>query len=297
MNRLLVPILFLILVSWLFGGAYWYSKNYCGTSSSGVNSTIPSLSITDGAFAIQATETFSFPKSGASITYNKDTENSIEQLANYLITNNNRQLTLSGIYNPNEQNKTNAENLGIARADAIKAKLLSYDVPTDNIIIKSLKVDQTNFAGDKLYGGVHFNFSDRSIDKQVAVTDNNEKTSISETISSDGPTPLNIYFGNKQYKFNATPELENYANTVREFLKENSDTKVYVIGHSDNGGNESTINRMAKYRSRKVRDFFVREGISLSKIKISHEGASNPIGSNDTEEGRKKNRRVEVRVK
>lgn len=285
MSKLIVPTLSIILVIWLFGGATWYANNHKG----------PSFKITDGTFNVQSESSFHFQNSSATATFSSSAENAIKELANYLSNHTNRQLNLSGVYSSEENNTSNFENLGLARADAIKTKLVAYGVDESNISLQNLQVDQLNEIGNQLYGMVHFKFSTKTI--QQNIEDQTDEASINEEQSSSGPAPLNIYFGKKQYKFNTTPVLDDYAENVLQFLKDNKAAIIYVTGHSDDSGNTASINRLAKYRSRKVRDFFVRKGIALKRIKIDHKGADSPLGPNDTEEGRKKNRRVEVRVK
>ncbi len=89
------------------------------------------------------------------------------------------------------------------------------------------------------------------------------------------------------------PELSELA----KFLKSNPTLRIEVAGFTDNQGDAKHNADLSNRRAQAVKDFLVEtEGIASEKIAIKGYGASNPIASNDTEEGRAKNRRTEFKV-
>lgn len=74
-------------------------------------------------------------------------------------------------------------------------------------------------------------------------------------------------------------------------------TERFVIeGHTDNAGNRDANIRLSKARADVVRAYFVSKGIPATQITTVGIGPDQPVASNDTPEGRAKNRRVQLRV-
>ncbi len=71
---------------------------------------------------------------------------------------------------------------------------------------------------------------------------------------------------------------------------------VEVIGHTDDVGDAKANQELSEERARTVRDKLVKAGVHPSEIMAVGAGSSRPIASNQTEEGREQNRRVEVLV-
>ncbi len=91
------------------------------------------------------------------------------------------------------------------------------------------------------------------------------------------------------------PLLEKYGKALQEEL---SDIVVVIAGHTDNKGSDQYNLALAKRRARSVKQFLVKEfQIETSRLLLKSYGEEIPIASNDTAEGRAKNRRVEfIRV-
>jgi len=69
---------------------------------------------------------------------------------------------------------------------------------------------------------------------------------------------------------------------------------VRVVGHTDNVGSDASNNTLSIARADTVRDFLEDRGVSRSRIEAVGRGEREPIASNDTADGRAKNRRVEI---
>jgi peptidoglycan-binding protein ArfA len=72
--------------------------------------------------------------------------------------------------------------------------------------------------------------------------------------------------------------------------------KVTVIGHTDNTGNDAINNPLSANRAKAVADYLVSQGVSADAVASKGAGSSEPVASNDTEEGRTQNRRTEIKV-
>ena len=70
---------------------------------------------------------------------------------------------------------------------------------------------------------------------------------------------------------------------------------IQINGHSDNAGSKSKNQRLSEQRAREVFEFLIKKGVQ-NKIYFKGYGSSLPIASNETDEGKAKNRRVEFEI-
>ncbi len=91
------------------------------------------------------------------------------------------------------------------------------------------------------------------------------------------------------------PEAADELHRAAEKIKEFSHVRIIIEGHTDNFGTDAYNLDLSRKRAAAVRDFFItQEKMEASGIESDGFGESRPIASNDTEEGRAKNRRVEI---
>jgi outer membrane protein OmpA-like peptidoglycan-associated protein len=74
------------------------------------------------------------------------------------------------------------------------------------------------------------------------------------------------------------------------------DLRMEIDGHTDSVGSDAYNQQLSEKRAQTVRDFLVQQGISTASVTTQGFGKSQPIASNETAEGRKQNRRVELVV-
>jgi len=96
--------------------------------------------------------------------------------------------------------------------------------------------------------------------------------------------------------FQLKPDAKAILDTVADFLKDYSYTKIVVEGHTDNIGSEDYNLRLSKKRAESVAGYLVKKGIPDNKIETIGYGESRPKYPNTSEENRRKNRRVEIKV-
>ncbi|MEO0263356.1 MAG: DUF4892 domain-containing protein [candidate division WOR-3 bacterium] len=96
-------------------------------------------------------------------------------------------------------------------------------------------------------------------------------------------------------KADIKPESEPVLKEIARFLRENPEIKVYIVGHTDNVGKLDYNMELSRKRAENVvKELVNKYGISKERLKAFGVGPLAPISSNDTEEGRAKNRRVEI---
>lgn len=81
---------------------------------------------------------------------------------------------------------------------------------------------------------------------------------------------------------------------VAKLLTDNADLKLRVEGHTDNQGKSKDNLELSKKRAAAVKAWLVKKGIDASRLTTDGFGDKKPVGDNKTDEGRAKNRRVEL---
>ncbi|MGO9138554.1 MAG: OmpA family protein, partial [Syntrophales bacterium] len=91
------------------------------------------------------------------------------------------------------------------------------------------------------------------------------------------------------------PKYNNEIKKVADFMKEYPDTTAVIEGYTDNVGKEAANVKLSQRRADSIKAYLVKKfGINSSRIKTIGYGPNKPIASNETKEGRQKNRRVQA---
>lgn len=92
------------------------------------------------------------------------------------------------------------------------------------------------------------------------------------------------------------PEATETLNEGVKILKNHPDINVEVAGHTDSRGSAEYNQNLSQRRANAVREFLISNGIRADRLTTRGYGESKPIADNSTEDGRARNRRVELRV-
>lgn len=85
-----------------------------------------------------------------------------------------------------------------------------------------------------------------------------------------------------------------YLDRLADILNENKDWKIRLAGHTDNTGTPEHNMKLSKDRASAVMFYLLSKGVSKSRIIVESYGDTKPIATNDTEDGKQQNRRVEM---
>ena len=108
----------------------------------------------------------------------------------------------------------------------------------------------------------------------------------------DIPSDISFDTGRADIKSNFAPILERFA----EGLRNNPNAEVRIVGHTDSTGSDAVNNPLSLARAESARNFLTMRGVSGARIWVEGRGSHQPIASNDTADGRARNRRVEIYV-
>jgi len=201
----------------------------------------------------------------------------LDSIVRYFKMHPEKRLTINGFAASDE----NGSALGAARAEAIKQYLSSRGMSDANIDIVGDKLAGLKMDGaDTIYGPITF-----------GVTANEKPT-------AEGPktifSPRTVYFASGRNSIVETEELKTYFAEADKYLDEHPESKLNVIGYTDEIGEANSNQRLSESRAGFVARSLGKYGISIDRIKVGGEGENNPIDDNKTSEGRAKNRRVEI---
>ena len=151
-------------------------------------------------------------------------------------------------------------------------------------------------------------------DSVVANTDGNNKNTIPAIVIVKPDTvPLNpttevgkikheplivekitLHFQFDYNSIDLDDETEDFIKQLSETLEEDKDLKVKITGHTDNKGPEKFNEKLSLKRAEVVKSVLLKNGISIERVNTEGKGMNAPITENETETGRRKNRRVEI---
>jgi outer membrane protein OmpA-like peptidoglycan-associated protein len=122
----------------------------------------------------------------------------------------------------------------------------------------------------------------------------NSTTTAAVPVTNKAIILKNVFFetGSAALKSASLEEL----NRLRDLLKENMDLKIQISGHTDNQGSDAMNMTLSENRAKAVKEYLIGQGINSSRLSSKGFGKTQPIDTNDTEAGRKNNRRTEFIV-
>ena len=103
-----------------------------------------------------------------------------------------------------------------------------------------------------------------------------------------------ILFATNSYEI--TKESEQVIDAFIEYLNEYPKIRCTIEGYTDNIGNDEDNLILSENRAKAVAEYIIKSRIRQDRINFKGYGAKNPIAENNTEEGRKKNRRTVFKI-
>lgn len=139
----------------------------------------------------------------------------------------------------------------------------------------------------------------RKMDKAAEAAKQVEGAQVQEITDVNGLPAVKVTFDSGiLFGFNSTKlseEAKSSLTAFAEVLKSTPDADVAILGHTDNVGTEKANQSVSEKRAKAVADHLKAQGVEGKQLKdVLGMNFSQPIASNDTEEGRAQNRRVEV---
>lgn len=308
---------FLIFLCWLFFCRWYYVcqiRNQCGYQTEIVEDLRDkSLNLVDnGKNILEGYDQFLFDANSFKPTLNANNEDFISKVAAHLKANPDKQMTITGNYLPSEVDSTGNtrygmfENIGLARADAIRKLLVAAGIDESR-----MKLDHNLLSeGDSLNKPISFNCFGDDATKLADANDsgdgegngkNTEETPEEYDTGGQDFSFTNMSFSDANFKYDSdvfTPgsAFKFYADSVKTFLAVEDDKFLNLVGHTCDLGSDSYNKNLGLRRAKSVKKYFEELGVK-TKISTASEGENKPAYKNDSNWSRSKNRRVVVQIK
>ena len=96
--------------------------------------------------------------------------------------------------------------------------------------------------------------------------------------------------------YSLKPEFRATLDEVAKSLLQYPDSLVDVYGHTDSTGSDAYNQTLSENRARTVMNYLISQGVPAARLRSQGFGETMPVTTNDTAEGRAKNRRVEIKI-
>ncbi len=211
----------------------------------------------------------------------------VNETVEYLKSHKDRSLNITGYYGSDETNPSDFfSNLGLARANNVKSYLAGLGVAASQMNIEGKLIPNAKWWKDnRLTKGIDFGFA--------AKGGSNDR--IDDIRGRLVGKPLTVYFGVNQDNVALSAQQRSDMADIMYYLDNVASSKLDIGGHTDNVGNRSGNVALSQKRADFVRDYLSQRGnISNAKMNTQGFGPDNPIADNSTNDGKAKNRRVEI---
>ncbi len=118
-------------------------------------------------------------------------------------------------------------------------------------------------------------------------------------IKEEARPPKAVVLRNIFFKTGSAELLATSTNELQKLLKllnDRSELRIQINGHTDDVGSDKANQELSEARAKSVYDWLISNEISAERLSFKGFGESQPIDSNDTDEGRKNNRRTEFQI-
>ncbi|MEO1515410.1 MAG: OmpA family protein [Bacteroidota bacterium] len=274
MNTKLI-LLSIFTLAYFLGAQWWYSNQLagvcCGASqvASADASTVAAAAVAPLAFEPQNVQ----PLLGEE--YADYVKNSI---LNGMTQDNILQIT--GRYFADEQSPEGYDNMGMARAAAIR-DLLQDELAADRIVISSRQAGESSPQEGGRFEAALFNW--------MAAPDKEETTIVALK------DEITIYFPFNSSVKDKNSKVDDYLKKLVERLKQTSE-KVSITGHTDDIGEVDANQSLGLRRAESIRDILIAYGVANDRITVNSKGELQAATTNETEQGRHRNRRTVLRI-
>jgi outer membrane protein OmpA-like peptidoglycan-associated protein len=147
------------------------------------------------------------------------------------------------------------------------------------------------FLAVKLPNGVELNVPEFGVEKKLIAFIEDKSKPVDKTtwFSFDR---LDFETGSATLKPSSAEQLKNIAEIMKAYPK----VKMKIGGYTDNVGNADANLKLSQKRAENTMQEIVKLGVDAKRLEAEGYGVKHPVADNSTEEGRAKNRRIDLRV-
>ena len=292
----------LLLILWIIFGVFVFRSCVCTTCETETAAAAAVVPVDDGCDVSwtaqdgslfssgEVANNFQFQRSSFSLpdVMRTDLVAAVDNITQHLSDNANRGLTVTGYYDSTESNGSALGNLGLARATAIKNLFTAKGIAGSRITTAAALAEDKCFRNDTLLTGGMLAFGDITVD-------DSRLAAIKSRLSGN---PLRLYFATDSDNLNLNTQQRQDVSDLVYYLENVNTARLCVDGHTDNAGNRNYNLNLSNERAEFVKNYLrTNGGVPLARMDVRGFGPDKPIATNATNDGKSKNRRVEVLLK
>ncbi len=268
MSKYLSPAAIITMVVWVAFWSWYLSGEYLGCYNRALQQA-PVFQIQHGQFRYSGQEVLSFRPSTAIPQLNPEHHQLLGSIGRYLRTHPGLFLHLKGLCAGFEKNATSYEDLGLARAEAVKGLLLAAGAPPRRIFTEAERVDNLISVEGRLHGAVQFYFSEEGRQKPV---------SLKSFIASQAEKVFTLHFPEGRYELQETLEkAPPLLDSLIVLVDREEGYRLLVTGFSNSIEEQKSLYNLAELRARAVRQYLLTHGLDRRKVDmrfVLHESPS-----------------------
>jgi len=145
--------------------------------------------------------------------------------------------------------------------------------------------------------GKYMDEQQRELERELSAEQASNEISIArlseDTLKLDLDSEVSFAFNSSALN----PGFHSSLNKLAGVLSDYPNTAVHIIGHTDSIGSEQYNHSLSLRRASSVRTYLTRQGVVEPRTRTEGQGENMPVSDNSTEQGRQRNRRVEIYLK
>lgn len=274
-------IAFVFFCTWLYFGIRYYECNVKKLCEVSITSTIvepPKVVEKKPIKKPLSYLPFSIKKNSETVTVIHSELNPLQPFFKYLNDNQQEELVITSLFSKDENG-----SIALSRNESVQKALGSFGINLDRVVMQTKRGDFKFSANNQYIQGFTYEYQTMSEERMNAID-----KGIASKI-------LHAGFGSKTFEPDNT--LNAYALELKSYLAKHPMKRVEIIGHTDINGDSEANQWIGKERAKSVFNYFVSQGVKASKLTISSKGETTPIAPNNTLEGQRLNRRIEINIK
>lgn len=226
---------------------------------------------------------FTIFKNKETLEINPNISEITDSIANYLYNNYQLNISIYGFYALDEKIPFKSENLGLERANSLKK------------IFTEKLIDSSRIQTYQGKNNITFNKSNSTENALKLLFTKRNKHIIDSIEFEISNKTLHLSF-NENNEITDKKLINEYLHLLTNFIKINTVKELIITGHTDNDGYFQNNVIKGLNWANTVKEYFFINGLKTIKITTNSKGESDPIANKFTEEGKAKNRRIELKI-
>ncbi|MBS9774035.1 MAG: OmpA family protein [Tenacibaculum sp.] len=201
--------------------------------------------------------------------------------------NPNQKVVITGYCTSTEPKSPLFPNLGFDRANEVKKYFISKGISSKSLDIDGIIDDKMTLQNGIYYGPITCAVSETKSEYDWDL--------LKKEINAD---PIVVYFKTNSDRIDLNDMERLKVAKINKYINNVDGAELLVVGHTDNSGSRKLNMNLSKRRATFISNFFSKNtGIPSKRITVKGKGPDSPIASNNTTEGKAKNRRTVVKIK